>query len=113
LAAVFVFVLGRAAGLPLALIVLIALAVGVFAYIENPLLQALVSDAVTGEGQASFFGIYFAIAYGVGSLWLGLLGWVIGAFGFTAAFSIMAASYLAAGALLIPCWKTLHTNPAG
>ena len=113
LAAVFVFGLGRAAGLPLALIVVLAMAVGVFAYIENPLLQALVSDAVTGEGQASVFGIYFALAYGVGSLWLALLGWVIGTFGFTAAFTIMAGSYVAAGVILIPCWKTLRRKPTG
>jgi sugar phosphate permease len=72
-----------------------------------------VSDAVTGEGQASVFGIYFALAYGVGSLWLALLGWVIGTFGFTAAFTIMAGSYVAAGVILIPCWKTLRRKPTG
>lgn len=107
-AAVFVFALGRSAGMPLPIIVMLALAVGVFAYIENPLLQALVSDGVTSEGQSSVFGIYFTLAYGVGSLWLALLGWVIGAFGFPAAFSIMAGSYLVAGALLIPCWRTVR-----
>ena len=107
-AAVFVFALGRSAGMPLPIIVMLALAVGVFAYIENPLLQALVSDGVTSEGQSSVFGIYFTLAYGVGSLWLALLGWVIGAFGFPAAFSIMAGSYLVAGAVLIPCWKTVR-----
>ena len=107
-AAVFVFALGRSAGMPLPVIVAFALAVGLFAYIENPLLQALVSDGVSSAGQSSVFGIYFALAYGVGSLWLALLGWVIGAFGFTAAFSIMAASYLVAGAILIPCWRTVR-----
>ena len=107
-AAVFVFALGHSAGMPLPIIVMLALAVGVFAYIENPLLQALVSDGVTSEGQSSVFGIYFTLAYGVGSLWLALLGWVIGAFGFPAAFSIMAGSYLVAGAVLIPCWKTVR-----
>lgn len=112
LAALFVLGLGRAAGLPLPEIVVLAVAVGLFAYIENPLLQALVSDGVTREGQASFFGIYFALAYGVGSLWLALLGWVIGTFGFTAAFSIMAGSYIGAGLLLIPCWKPLRRQPS-
>ncbi|MGH7641437.1 MAG: MFS transporter [Candidatus Dormibacteria bacterium] len=111
LAAVFVFGLGRSAGLPLPVIVAFALAVGLFAYIENPLLQALVSDAVTGEGQANVFGIYFALAYGVGALWIALLGWVISTFGFTTAFAIMAASYLGAGVVLIPCWRTIHSRP--
>jgi len=112
LAAVFVFSLGRSAGLPLPLIIAVALAVGVFAYIENPLLQALVSDAVTREGQSSVFGIYFALAYGVGSLWLALLGWVIGSFGFTTAFTIMAGTYIVAGIILIPCWSTLRRERA-
>jgi len=107
-AAVFVLALGRSAGLPLSETLALALVVGVFAYIENPLLQALVSDGVTRDGQSSVFGIYFALAYGVGSLWVALLGWVIGTFGFTAAFTIMAGSYLAAGAILIPCWGVVR-----
>ncbi|HVB13362.1 MAG TPA: MFS transporter [Candidatus Dormibacteraeota bacterium] len=113
LAAVFVFTLGRSAGLPLPVIVVLALAVGLFAYIENPLLQALVSDAVTSAGQANVFGIYFALAYGVGSLWIALLGWVIGTFGFTTAFTIMAGSYIGAGIILIPCWRAIHGKPTG
>ena len=44
---------------------------------------------------------YFALAFGVGSIWSGILGWMIDNFGFGAAFSIMALSYVLAGLLLL------------
>ncbi|MGH7705705.1 MAG: MFS transporter [Candidatus Dormibacteria bacterium] len=113
LAAILVAALGHAAGLPLLGIIGLAVGVGLVAYIENPLLQALVSDGVSSEAQATVFGIYFALAYGIGSLWIALLGWVISTFGFGAAFAVMAASYLGAGAILIPCWReTRRRAPA-
>jgi MFS family permease len=47
------------------------------------------------------FGLYFALAFGVGSAWSAILGWEIDHFGFGAAFWTMALSYLAAGGLLL------------
>jgi sugar phosphate permease len=41
----------------------------------------------------------------VGSLWLVLLGWAIQHLGFSAAFAIMAGSYLGAALLLVPCHR--------
>ncbi len=104
LSAVAVLSFGLASSLPLAGIAALALVVGLVAYVENPLLQALVSDSVTSSAQASMFGIYFALSYGVGSLWIVGLGQVIQHLGFGAGFTVMAASYLVAGVLLIPCF---------
>jgi len=75
--------------------------VGAFAYAESPLLQALYADAVTGAPRQAAFGIYFAIAYGAGSLWVIVLGWEIDHLGFTAAFWTMAGSFAAAAAVLL------------
>lgn len=92
-----------ASRLPLAELAVLALVLGLVAYVENPLLQALVSDSITGSAQASIFGYYFAISYGVGSLWIVAVGQVIQHFGFVAGFSVMSASYVGAALLLIPC----------
>lgn len=78
-----------------------AVVVGFLAYAESPLLQAVFSDAVEGANSRAAFGVFFAIAYGIGSLWFAVLGWVIDRFGYTAAFAAMGASFLVAGALLL------------
>lgn len=110
LSGVAVFVFGQSEHFPLAVLALLALAVGLVAYAENPLLQALVSDSVTSEAQSSIFGIYFALSYGVGSLWTIGLGQVIQHLGFAAGFAIMASSYLAAGLILIPCYPSVRES---
>ena len=83
-----------------ALLVLGAL-VGAFAYAESPLLQALYADAVRDAPRQAAFGVYFAVSYGTGSLWIIVLGWTIDHLGFSAAFWTMAASFLAAAAVLL------------
>jgi MFS family permease len=88
------------AGAELAGLLAAAVAVGVLAYAESPLLQAVFSDAAEGADHRVSFGAFFAIAYGVGSLWLALLGWIIDAAGFRAAFTVMAGSFLLAAALV-------------
>lgn len=87
-------------GANLAALAILGICVGFLAYTESPLLQAVYSD-LTAEGSSrSAFGAFFAIAYGIGSLWIALLGWVITAGGFPAAFSVMGASFLAAAAVI-------------
>ncbi|MGA8017136.1 MAG: MFS transporter [Candidatus Dormiibacterota bacterium] len=86
------------AGVP-GLVVLAAL-VGILAYAESPLLQALFADAIEGSPQQAAFGVYFAITYGIGSLWVTLIGWVIDSAGFRTAFLVMAASFVLAAAIL-------------
>ncbi|MGH2469785.1 MAG: hypothetical protein ACRDGF_06910, partial [Chloroflexota bacterium] len=76
------------------------LALGMLAYAESPLLQAVFADAATGADQRTTFGFFFAIAYGVGALWLALLGWEIDVLGFQAAFFTMAGSFVVSGILV-------------
>ncbi|NNN15366.1 MAG: MFS transporter [Acidimicrobiaceae bacterium] len=78
-----------------------SLAVGVLAYAENPLMQSMFADTV-GEAQANTaFGVYFAIAYGVGAAWLIVLGWVIQRYGFPTFFISIAASFVVAGLIIL------------
>lgn len=74
--------------------------VGVLAYSESPLLQSMFADSVHNREGNSAFGTYFAIAYGVGAIWLSILGWVIASYGFRAFFATMAFSFLVAGGII-------------
>ncbi|MHB1625580.1 MAG: MFS transporter [Candidatus Dormibacteria bacterium] len=112
LSAVAVFAFGQAAHVPVAALAGLGLVVGLVAYVENPLLQALLSDSVTAPAQSAIFGLYFAVSYGVGSLWIVGLGQVIQHLGFAAGFTVMAASYLGAAALLIPCYRAAGSRPS-
>ncbi|HUZ76770.1 MAG TPA: MFS transporter [Chloroflexota bacterium] len=87
------------------------LALGMLAYAESPLLQAVFADAATGADQRTTFGFFFAIAYGVGALWLALLGWVIDVLGFQAAFFTMAGSFVVAGILVALAARAPETAP--
>ena len=59
------------------------------------------SDLVGPGAARSAFGAFFAIAYGVGALWSAVLGWIITAAGFPAAFCTMAASFVVAGICIV------------
>ncbi|MQA84801.1 MAG: MFS transporter [Streptosporangiales bacterium] len=103
-----VFLVGAAAlaafvlvGASVPALIAVGLLVGVFAYAESPLLQSLFSDGVQGANVRTAFGLYFAIAYGVGSLWLTALGAIIDHAGFRTAFFVMAGSFVVAGAVVL------------
>lgn len=87
-------------GANLVALAVLGICVGLLAYTESPLLQAVFSDLTADGASRSAFGAFFAIAYGIGSLWTALLGWVITAAGFPAAFTVMAGSFLAAAAVI-------------
>ena len=70
-------------------------------YAESPLLQAYLADTASPAMRDAAFGLYFSLAFGVGSIWSAILGWEIDHFGFGAAFVTMALSFLAAGGLLL------------
>lgn len=97
-------------GASLAALVVVGLLVGVFAYAESPLLQSLFSDAIEGANSRTAFGMYFAIAYGIGSLWLAGIGAIIDRAGFQAAFFAMAASFVVAGAVVLLARPSPHAD---
>ena len=105
------FILVAAPGLPFVLIPLSLLLMGFAVYAESPLLQAYLADSSTPAMRDAAFGLYFALAFGVGSIWSGILGWMIDHFGFNAAFLTMAVSYLVAGALLLLIPKESSPSP--
>jgi MFS family permease len=75
--------------------------VGIFAYSESPLLQAVFADGLSDTSHQGAFGFYFAVSYGIGSLWTIALGEIIDTVGFHWAFYVMAASFIAAGTVIV------------
>jgi MFS family permease len=75
--------------------------VGIFAYSESPLLQAIFADGLADATHQGAFGYYFAVSYGIGSLWTIALGEIIDTAGFHWAFDVMAASFVAAGLVVL------------
>lgn len=94
----FVFLAGP--GMSVWFIPISLLLMGFAVYAESPLLQAYLANSASPEMRDTAFGLYFALAFGVGSVWSGLLGWMIDRFGFGAAFWTMAVTYVVAGLLL-------------
>jgi FSR family fosmidomycin resistance protein-like MFS transporter len=103
LAALFTAALPVVAGrsLPLWMLVAVIGLMGLTAYAESPLLQAYLADQAPSGLKDAAFGWYFTLAFGVGSLWGGVLGYVIDRAGFAPTFWIMAGSYIAAGLVLL------------
>lgn len=94
------FVLLAGPGMPIWLIPVSLILMGFAVYAESPLLQAYLADSASPAMRDNAFGLYFALAFGVGSAWSGILGWMIDRFGFGAAFLTMAGTYAVAGLLL-------------
>ena len=70
----FVFLAGP--GMPVWLIPVSLILMGFAVYAESPLLQAYLADSATPAMRDNAFGLYFALAFGVGSIWSGILGWI-------------------------------------
>lgn len=98
---IILFLYLAAPGMPLWLIPVSLLVMGFVVYAESPLLQALLADTAGPEIRDSAFSLYFALSYGIGSVWTAILGSMIDRFGFGGAFWTMAASFLVAGSLLL------------
>jgi MFS transporter, FSR family, fosmidomycin resistance protein len=75
---------------------------GIASYSESPILQTFLADASAGYDRDLAFGVYFTIAFGVGSFWAAVLGALIDHFGYTTGFYLMAASYVGAALLILP-----------
>ncbi len=100
-ATIILFLYLSSPGLPVLLIPLALLVMGFAIYAESPLLQAYLADSARHEIRDAAFGLYFALAFGIGSAWTAIIGWIIDKFGFSGAFWTMAISFLIAGALLL------------
>ncbi len=90
-----------AAGANLILLVPLLLPFGTAVFSESPVLQAYLADRAIGPMRDVAFAVYFTFAFGIGAVWAFIIGFVADAFGYPVAFTIMAASYLAAAALLL------------
>lgn len=75
--------------------------VGVFAYATSPLLQAAFSDVAAGAEARSAFGVFFAVAQGLGGFWITVIGVIISSVGYFGAFVVMAGTYVVSAAILV------------
>ena len=96
-------------GADVAMLGVVGFLVGVFAYSESPLIQAVFSEGLAGLDVQGSFGYYFAISYGVGSLWTIGLGAIIDTAGFHWAFFTMALSFV--GAAAVVAWARPVVRP--
>ncbi|MDA8271596.1 MAG: MFS transporter [Actinomycetota bacterium] len=90
----------------------VSLVMGVLAYSESPLIQSLFSDSIGPSQARAAFGIFFAIAYGVGAIWLAIVGVMIDRYGFQAAFYMMAGSFVLSAFMIAPKFVTAHRPSA-
>ncbi len=90
-----------AAGANLFFLVPVLLPFGTAVFSESPVLQAYLADRAVGPIRDVAFAVYFTFAFGIGAVWAFIIGFVANGVGYPAAFSIMAASYVAAAGLLV------------
>jgi len=88
---------------------------GIFSFAESPQLQALLADIADPTIRDPSFALYFTLAFGIGSLWTALYGVIIdvagNATGIPLVFGIMAASFVAAAAVVVPVRAGAHRAP--
>jgi MFS family permease len=94
------------AGSSIALLWTAIVALSLFSFVESPQLQALLADISPAPIRDAAYSTYFALAFGVGSMWGLIYGGVI-AFagevtGLTFVFLIMAAANVAAALSVLP-----------
>jgi len=81
-------------------LLLLMAGLGLIVYGESPLLQTFVADEAPIAERDALFSLYFAMAFGVGSLWAAGMGVALERLGYGPVFLIMAMSYMAAGACI-------------
>jgi MFS family permease len=105
------------AGANVPLLWLAILLLGAFNFVESPQLQALLSDITPPALRDASFAAYFTLAFGVGSLWVALYGWVIGslgeASGLPATFLLMGLAFVAAALAVLPIRMHVAARPEG
>jgi predicted MFS family arabinose efflux permease len=88
------------AGANIVLLIPLLLPFGTAVFSESPVLQAYLADRAEGPMRDVAFAVYFTFAFGIGAFWALVIGNVVSEFGYPVAFTVMAASYLAAAVLL-------------
>jgi MFS transporter, FSR family, fosmidomycin resistance protein len=100
------FVVFLAAGTSMFWLWIGVILMGLFTFAESPQLQALLGDIAPPSSRDASYAFYFAMAFGVGSLWTILYGIVIDAAGETAGvpivFGIMALTFVLAALGTLP-----------
>ena len=100
------FIVFLAAGTSLVWLWVGIVLMGLFTFAESPQLQALLGDIAPPSTRDASYAIYFAMAFGVGSLWLAVYGAVIGAFGeaqgVPIVFGLMAVTFILAALGTVP-----------
>jgi len=79
----------------------IGLGMGIFSYSELSLRQTLFSDYLSGGLARAGFGIFFTVSQSIGAIWVAIIGLIITEVSFGAAFFVMAATFLVAGAIVL------------
>ena len=79
---------------------------GLFTFAESPQLQALLGDIAPPSSRDASYAAYFAMAFGVGSLWVIVYGLVIETFGeaqgVPLVFGLMALTFVLAALATLP-----------
>jgi MFS family permease len=100
------FIVFLAAGTSLPLLWVGIVLMGLFTFAESPQLQALLGDIAPPSTRDASYALYFAMAFGVGSLWTILYGIVIDAAGEAAGlplvFVLMAMTFILAALGTLP-----------
>ena len=100
------FIVFLAAGTSLPLLWVGIVLMGLFTFAESPQLQALLGDIAPPSTRDASYALYFAMAFGVGSLWTILYGVVIDAAGEAAGlplvFVLMAMTFILAALGTLP-----------
>ncbi|HEX9880239.1 MAG TPA: MFS transporter [Candidatus Binatia bacterium] len=83
---------------------------GSFVQARGSITQAMIGDFATEENQDAAFSLYYFIGFISGPLWTLVTGFVMDRFGFTPAFYLAGASYLA-GMVLLGMVGSRHDAP--
>ena len=100
------FVVFLSAGTSLVMLWIGIILMGLFTFAESPQLQALLGDIAPPSTRDASYALYFAMAFGVGSLWTLVYGVVIDALGeaqgVPVVFMLMALTFVLAALGTVP-----------
>lgn len=89
-------------GANILLLSLATAAIGLVVFSQSSLIRTLVADVVEVGEREMAYGVFFVALSLGGVVWAITIGYWIDAFGFLSAFALMAGSYVAAAAALLP-----------